>query len=108
MQTVFDLIVVGAGAAGLMGAIKSREQALDVLLLDSRPKIGAKILMSGGTRCNVTNEKVSEKDFSSDEIRLVRNVLKAFGSEKAVNFFKEIGVELVLEPGGKYFPITHF
>lgn len=103
----YDTAVVGAGAAGLMAAISACSQGLSVLLLDGREKIGAKILMSGGTRCNVTNEKVSERDFQSMQIRQVRNVLRAFPAPKAVEFFRKLGVELVLEPGGKYFPATH-
>jgi predicted flavoprotein YhiN len=54
-QQIADLAVVGAGAAGLMTAIQAAGLGLSVLLLDGREKIGAKILMSGGTRCNVTN-----------------------------------------------------
>ncbi len=107
LAEVADMAVVGAGAAGLMTAISARTQGLSVLLLDGREKIGAKILMSGGTRCNVTNEKVSERDFQSMQIRQVRNVLRAFPAPKAVEFFQKLGVELVLEPGGKYFPATH-
>lgn len=103
----YDVTIVGAGAAGLMAAITCARKGLRVLLLDGKEKVGAKILMSGGTRCNVTNEKVTERDFESEHIKAVRGVLRAFPSERAVEFFKELGVKLVLEPGGKYFPSTH-
>lgn len=106
-QTLYDTAVVGAGAAGLMAAICCRRQGLRTLLLDGREKIGAKILMSGGTRCNVTNQKVTEQDYQSEKIRSVRNVLRAFPPSRAVEFFRSLGVELVLEPGGKLFPSTH-
>ena len=111
---VYDAIVVGAGAAGLMTAITAGKAGAKVLLLDSREKIGAKILMSGGTRCNVTNETVSDKDYNSSDLMRVRNILKAFSNKDTVQFFKSIGVDLVLEKdldgnsdrgrGGKYFP----
>lgn len=104
---IYDVIVVGAGAAGLMTAIQAARLKLRVLLLDSREKIGAKILMSGGTRCNVTNFKVSERDFNGGNPRAIRNILSAFSSEKAVQFFEELGVTLIREEGGKYFPSTH-
>lgn len=104
---VYDTLIIGAGAAGLMTAITCARQSLNVLLLDSKEKIGAKILMSGGTRCNVTNVKVTERDFQSENIRIVRNVLRAFPSEEAVAFFKELGVEMIIEAGGKFFPTTH-
>lgn len=103
----YDVTIVGAGAAGLMTAITCAHKGLRVLLLDGKEKVGAKILMSGGTRCNVTNEKVTERDFESEHIKAVRGVLRAFSSERAVEFFKELGVNLVLEPGGKYFPSTN-
>lgn len=108
-----DIAVVGAGPAGLMAAIgagrtaQARRVALNILLLDARPKIGAKILMSGGTRCNVTHQKVQTSDFQGGPSHFVRHVLQAFTPGETLRFFKEIGVELVLEPTGKYFPATH-
>ncbi|HTL47542.1 MAG TPA: NAD(P)/FAD-dependent oxidoreductase [Verrucomicrobiae bacterium] len=104
---VYDVAIIGAGAAGLMTAIAAKPFFPKVLLLDGREVIGAKILMSGGTRCNVTNHKVTEKDFNGGNLRAVKNVLAAFPSDKAAAFFKTLGVDLVLEPGGKYFPATH-
>ena len=106
----WDLAIVGAGAAGLMTAIQAARHAPSgarILLLDARPKIGAKILMSGGTRCNVTHQQVTEKDFETEEGRVLRDILKNFSSEKTVEFFHGLGVDLLLEPGGKYFPSTH-
>jgi len=103
----YDVIIVGAGAAGLMTAITAARGGLKVLLLEGQKKVGAKILMSGGTRCNVTNKKVSEKDYSSERLIDVRNILRSFDNQKTIHFFKELGVELILEPTGKYFPTTN-
>ena len=108
-----DVAVVGAGAAGLMAAIwagrtaQTKGKRLEILLLDTRPKIGAKILMSGGTRCNVTNKEVKPTDFQGGPSHFVKHILEAFTPQETIRFFKEIGVELVLEPSGKYFPVTH-
>jgi predicted Rossmann fold flavoprotein len=104
---IYDVIIVGAGAAGLMTAIQAAQGGLQVLLLEGQKKVGAKILMSGGTRCNVTNKAVSEKDFSSEQIIYVRNILRSFSNTDTIKFFKDLGVELVLEPTGKYFPVTN-
>lgn len=104
---IWDVAVIGAGAAGLMASIAAKREGLKVLLLDGKEKIGAKILMSGGTRCNVTNQNVTEKDYQSENLRFVKHVLSAFSSEKAIDFFDQLGVKLVLEPGGKYFPETN-
>ena len=103
----YDLAVVGAGAAGLMAAITAARQGLRVLLLDGKEKPGAKILMSGGTRCNVTNFQVTPEDYETETPRALRNILQAFPSEAAAAFFENLGVSLVLEEGGKYFPATH-
>jgi len=103
----YDLIVVGAGAAGLMTAIQAAQGGLKVLLLEGQKKVGAKILMSGGTRCNVTNKTVSEKDFNSEHIIYVRNILRSFSNMDTLDFFNDLGVELNLEPTGKYFPSTN-
>lgn len=105
MET-YDIAVVGAGAAGLMTAIQSARLGLNVLLIDGRERIGAKILMSGGTRCNVTNREVTEKDFHTGAPHTVKSTLLAFTPEQTRAFFAEIGVELKLEPTGKYFPVT--
>jgi len=51
----FDLVIIGAGAAGLMAAASAGSRGLKVLLLEKNRKLGVKILMSGGTRCNITH-----------------------------------------------------
>ncbi|MFH1208108.1 MAG: NAD(P)/FAD-dependent oxidoreductase [Candidatus Omnitrophota bacterium] len=102
--TSWDVIIVGAGPAGLMAAIPCAKGGLRTLVLDSQKTIGAKLLLSGGGRCNVTNLKAGEKDYQTGEPRTVRNILRAFPPERTLKFFKEFGVEMVLEEGTKYFP----
>ncbi len=103
--------MVGAGAAGLMTALSAARadtsRRLKILLLDTRERIGAKILISGGTRCNVTNARVRATDYEGGPRHFIGHVLEAFNPEKTHRFFEAIGVELVLEPSGKYFPVTH-
>ena len=101
-----DVAVVGAGAAGLATAIFTRRNAphLRVAVLDGSPRPGAKILVSGGSRCNVTNAVVTEKDFWGGKRTVVRRVLQALPVADTVRFFEEIGVPLHEEPGGKLFP----
>jgi predicted Rossmann fold flavoprotein len=113
MERPIDIAIVGAGAAGLTAAIwagrtaRAEGMPLRIVLLDTRPKIGAKILMSGGTRCNVTNKEVRPSDYQGGPQHFIRHLLKAFRPSETLDFFKEIGVELILEPTGKYFPATH-
>jgi predicted Rossmann fold flavoprotein len=104
-----DVAIVGAGAAGLATALFTRRfnPALSVVLLDGARSPGAKILVSGGTRCNVTNTAVSEHDFWGGPPAIVRRVLRAFPVGDTVAFFREIGVALHEEAGGKLFPDTN-
>ncbi len=103
---IWPVCIVGAGAAGLMTAITAAKNGAKVLLLDVREKFGAKIIMSGGTRCNLTNREVSEKDYATNEPNIIRAILRGYTSEQALKFFTEIGVETAEEPGiGKFFPV---
>ena len=105
META-DVIVVGGGAAGLATAIFAarRRPERKVLILDGARRLGAKILVSGGGRCNVTNTVVTETDFHGGSSRFVRRVLRAFRVEQTIAFFEEIGVTLHEEEDGKLFP----
>ena len=104
-----DLVIIGSGAAGLATAVFAARRApsLRVRCLDGARHIGAKILVSGGSRCNVTNRVVSERDFWGGSPRIVRQVLRAFPSDQAIGFFAELGVTLREEADGKLFPVTN-
>lgn len=101
-----DLIVIGAGAAGLATAIFTARAtpACRIVCVDGARRIGAKILISGGSRCNVTNREVTERDFWGGSPRFLRNVLRAFPAGRAIAFFSEIGVAMHEEEDGKLFP----
>ena len=104
-----DVVVVGAGAAGLATAIVLRRfnTARPVVLLEGANKPGAKILVSGGSRCNVTNAVVTERDFWGGRPAIIRRVLRALPVPDTVAFFSGIGVALHEEAGGKLFPDTN-
>jgi predicted Rossmann fold flavoprotein len=104
-----DVLVVGAGAAGLATAIFTRRLApsRSVVVVDGARTPGAKILVSGGSRCNVTNASVSERDFRGGRPAIVRRVLRALPVAETVAFFRGLGVPLREEPGGKLFPETN-
>ena len=101
-----EVAIVGAGAAGLATAIFARRLAptRTVLLLDGARKPGAKILISGGSRCNVTNAIVTERDFWGGRAPIVRRILRRFPVADTIAFFREIGVQLHEEADGKLFP----
>jgi len=101
-----DVAIVGAGAAGLAAAIFTRRlnRQVRVVLLESARRPGAKILVSGGGRCNVTNARVTEQDFTGGSRDAVRQVLRALPVSATVAFFGELGVPLHEEEHGKLFP----
>jgi predicted Rossmann fold flavoprotein len=101
-----DVAIVGAGAAGLATAIFTRRLARhqSVVVCEGAKKPGAKILVSGGSRCNVTNASVTDADFWGGRRAIVRRVLRAFPVSETVAFFREIGVRLHEEADGKLFP----
>ncbi|MBI3785400.1 MAG: NAD(P)/FAD-dependent oxidoreductase [Deltaproteobacteria bacterium] len=106
-----DILVVGAGAAGLAAAIFAAETAAAthrtarIAILEGAATVGAKILISGGGRCNVTHDSVSADDFAGNRT-FIRNVLAAFGAGDTVRWFTALGVELKCEETGKLFPIS--
>jgi predicted Rossmann fold flavoprotein len=104
-----DIAIVGAGAAGLATAIFARRQnpTARVLVVESARRPGAKILVSGGSRCNVTNATVTERDYNAGQPQAVRRILRAFPVAATVAFFLDLGVTLHEEPGGKLFPDTN-
>jgi predicted Rossmann fold flavoprotein len=102
------LAVVGGGAAGLAAAIFAAEAAPRdhrIIVLDGAPRLGAKILVSGGGRCNVTHHEVLPQDFNGSR-NVVRNILAAFDAAATVRWFESLGVELKREPTGKLFPVA--
>jgi predicted Rossmann fold flavoprotein len=74
----FDVIILGAGAAGLMCAISAGRRGRRVLLLDHAPQVGAKILISGGGRCNFTNTGTAPERFLSDNPHFSRSALSRY------------------------------
>lgn len=104
-QTV-DVAVIGAGAAGLATAIFTarRMPAWRIFAFDGARKLGAKILVSGGGRCNVTNVRVTPADFFGAPPNVVKRILAAFNEGDTVGWFAELGVALHEEENGKLFP----
>ncbi|MGB8852419.1 MAG: aminoacetone oxidase family FAD-binding enzyme [Pirellulales bacterium] len=112
---ITDILVVGAGAAGLFaatwaGRTAQAEAAGDarprILVVDGARKLGAKILVAGGGRCNVTHHVVSEADYAGSSPAAIRKVLRRFPAADTIRFFEQAGVALKQEDTGKLFPVT--
>ncbi|GMK42664.1 hypothetical protein PCCS19_57240 [Paenibacillus sp. CCS19] len=103
-----DIIIIGGGSAGLMAAIAASEHGAKVLLLDKGDKLGRKLGISGGGRCNVTNNK------DMDELikhipgngRFLYSALTSFGNKDIIAFFERLGIRLKEEDNGRMFPVT--
>jgi predicted Rossmann fold flavoprotein len=108
-EAIWDVAVVGAGAAGLMAALRAAERGRRTLLLEKNRKPGVKILMSGGTRCNLTqatdNRGIVEA--YGPPGRFLHSALAALSVEATVDFFEAEGVATKVEETGKVFPVSN-
>jgi len=106
---LYDVIVIGGGPAGLMASNILQLNQMNYLLLEKNEKLGKKLLISGGKRCNVTNN-LSIDDFITSltfkHKRFLYAALSDFGPKEIIQFFKDKGLTLVLEDQLKYFPET--
>ena len=108
MEKNADVVIIGAGAAGLMAGIWAgrTDPNRSIILLDGARKLGAKILISGGGRCNVTHDQVDESAYAGSSRNAIKKVLRRFDVPQTIEFFRELGVELKREETGKLFPVT--
>ena len=104
----FDVIVVGGGSSGLMAAINAAEQGVQVLVIDKNPKLGRKLLLSGGGRCNVTNRTTRSELIKHipGNGKFLYSALNQFDQEDIIAFFEGRGVALKEEDHGRMFPVT--
>ncbi|HZW32542.1 MAG TPA: NAD(P)/FAD-dependent oxidoreductase [Isosphaeraceae bacterium] len=125
-----DVVVLGAGAAGLLAAARAADCGARVLLLEKNRRAGVKILMSGGTRCNITNARGLRRlevvtgpidpAYDPAQSRGHRAIQQAFGSagvflgpalrrldvDATIRLFEEAGVATKIEGNGKVFPVS--
>ncbi len=105
----YHTLVIGAGAAGLMATIfaaRSASPGSRIAALDGATHIGAKILVSGGGRCNVTHDVVTPDDYAGSKRNQIAKVLRTFPVEDTIRFFDDLGVPLKREDTGKLFPVS--
>src|SRR5262245_2002254 len=108
-EMFWDVVVIGAGAAGLMAAIHAAEQGRRVLLLEKNRKPGVKILMSGGTRCNLTHATDNRGivEAFGPPGRFLHSALAALSVDDTIAFFEAEGVATKIEETKKVFPVSN-
>src|SRR3954452_3212926 len=108
MMADWDIVVLGAGAAGLVAALRSAELGRRVLLLEKNRRPGVKILMSGGTRCNLTHATDNRGivEAYGPPGRFLHSALAALSIEDTLAFFEAEGVATRTEETGKVFPVS--
>ncbi len=99
------VIIVGAGASGLVAAICAAREGANVTLIEQKDRVGKKILSTGNGRCNLTNAYMEPECFRGDDTSIVSEVLKQFGYEDTIRFFEELGV-ILKERQGYVYPIS--
>ncbi len=105
----YDVIVVGAGPAGMLAAGRAAELGGNVLLLEKMRSEGRKLLLTGKGRCNITNYAAIDEFIAhiNPDGRFLRNAFSQFFSDDIIELINRHGVETVLERGGRYFPASN-
>ncbi|MDC1273601.1 NAD(P)/FAD-dependent oxidoreductase [Pelagibacteraceae bacterium] len=103
MTENFDVIVVGAGAAGMMSAIEAGKRGRKVLLVDHAKKIGEKIRISGGGRCNFTNIHTHPSKFISNNPKFVISALKQYTQNNFIDLIKKHNIKFHEKKLGQLF-----
>lgn len=105
----YDLIVVGGGASGMMAAGRAAERGLRVLLLEKNKRLGEKLRITGGGRCNILNAEEDEREllkkYGKSE-QLLYSTFAQFGVKDTTHFFMSKGMKLVVENAKRAFPST--
>src|SRR3990167_11457124 len=102
-MNLWDVIVIGGGPAGMMAAGKAAEKGRRVLLLEKNPGLGKKLLITGGGRCNVTNNKPEMRSMVTTykgNDQFLFSAFSQFGVAEAVQFFEKRGMQMKEENEG--------
>ncbi|KAA1184282.1 aminoacetone oxidase family FAD-binding enzyme [Paenibacillus sp. B2(2019)] len=109
------LLIIGAGAAGLMAAVTARDMGIDTAILESNDRIGKKILMTGDGRCNITNDSTAtgtdeavalSRKYHSNQAGFPLAVLQQFGIRQTIDFFSLLGLPLTRLKEGLMYPMS--
>ena len=106
----YDIAIIGGGPAGLMAAVRSAELGAKVILLEKNPRLGIKLLLTGGGRCNLTNKIQDPRAFISrlgSKARFLLSALHKFGVKETLDFFQSRGLPTKVENNNRVFPASN-
>jgi predicted Rossmann fold flavoprotein len=103
MTQVFDVVIIGAGASGLMCAAQAGKRKRKVLVLDHGPEPGRKILLSGGGRCNFTNQEIHADHYISSNPHFCKSAISRYSSRDFVNLVDQYGISRQERSHGQLF-----
>lgn len=106
-ESIYDAVIIGGGACGLMCAVQAGYLGKKVLILEKNDKVGAKILISGGGRCNYTNLETSAQNFISENPHFSKSALSQWTVDDTVSFFESNGIYGQEKTLGQLFPETN-
>ena len=98
-----NIIIIGAGPAGMVAAINAKNENNNVILIEKNDRVGKKLLATGNGRCNYTNLNLSEYNYSSPSF--VKKTIDEFSNEDLINYFSLLGLESTTD-GNRVYPIT--
>jgi hypothetical protein len=101
-----ECAIIGAGASGLVAAIEAARKGAKVTVFEKNSKCGRKLLATGNGRCNITNTSLGLEHFHSNNMEAIRPILGGFDTKSCIEYFKNLGIEIIHTEGGKCFPMS--
>ena len=100
------VLIIGGGASGMMAALSARKEGAEVCILERQVRVGRKLLATGNGRCNLSNTKLTMKNYHGQNAVFAQTALQAFDTKKTLTFFQSLGLITTVEPSGKVYPLS--
>lgn len=103
----YEIAIIGGGPAGIMAAIAASQNSSSIILLEKNPKLGRKLLTTGGGRCNITNAKPIKRLLKfNPQKNFLKHSFYTLTNEKLLSFFENKGLNFIEEDNNRIFPET--